>query len=84
VGELAASAIEEWGMAGGKHYKMSYVVEDGSHNGAIVNIDHLPQVGEELHVDGSVFLVLEVEELIPPVDDFGFLHVTCRRLQKRN
>lgn len=70
-------------MTGAKQqYKMSYVVEDGSHNGAIVNVDRAPQVGEELHLDGSVFLVLEVEELIPPVDDFGFLHVTCRRLPK--
>ncbi|MDT8305068.1 MAG: hypothetical protein RRC07_03950 [Anaerolineae bacterium] len=64
-------------------YKVSYVVEDGSHNGAIIHVDHRPQIGQELRVDGAVFLVLEVEELIPPLDDFGFLHVTCRRVSDR-
>lgn len=61
-------------------YKVSCVIEDGSHNGAIINIDHRPQIGEELRIEGTTFLVLEVEELIAPVDDFGFLHVTCRRV----
>jgi hypothetical protein len=70
-------------MSAARQYKMSYVVEDGSHNGAIVNIDHVPQIGEEISFGGAVFLVLEVEELIPPVDDFGFLHVTCRRVPDR-
>jgi hypothetical protein len=64
-------------------YKVSYVVEDGSHNGAIIHTNHRPQVGEQLRIGGAVFLVLEVEELIAPVHDFGFLHVTCRRLPNR-
>ena len=65
-------------------YKVSYVVEDGSENGAIIHTNHRPQVGEQIRIGGSVFLVLEFEELIAPVDEFGFLHVTCRRVQNRN
>jgi hypothetical protein len=26
-------------------------------------------------------MILELEELIAPVDDFGFLHATCRHLR---
>lgn len=63
------------------HYKISYVVEDGSHTGAIVNSHREPQVGEEVRFDGALFVVTEVEELIAPTGDFGFLHVTCRYLR---
>ena len=63
------------------YYKVSYVVEDGSHTGAIINTDTEPQVGDEVSFDGAIFEITEVTELMPPVDDFGFLHVTCRYLR---
>jgi len=60
------------------YYKVSYVVEDGSHTGAIVNTPQAPRVGDEVRFDGALFLITEVEELMPATDDFGFLHATCR------
>lgn len=68
-------------MSAGSRYKVSFVVEDGSRSGAIVNMDHPPQVGEEIRFGGAVYLVIEVEELIAPTDDFGFLHATCRHVR---
>ncbi len=58
-------------------YKVSYVVKDGKHPGAIVNVNHKLEVGEEVTFNGFVFEVTEVMELMPPVGDFGFLHATC-------
>jgi hypothetical protein len=62
-------------------YKVSCVVEDGGHAGAIINMDHRPEIGEEVRFDGAVFQIVEVEELIAPADDFGFLHATCRHVR---
>lgn len=62
-------------------YKVSYVVVGGTHPGAIINMDHKPEIGEQLTFDGRIFEVLEVVELMPPVGSFGFLHATCRYLQ---
>lgn len=69
-------------MSEATHYKVSYVVEDGSHLGAIVNTEQAPQVGDEVRFDGAIFVVTEIEELMPATDDFGFLHATCRFLRK--
>jgi hypothetical protein len=69
---------EEWGMSATTGYKVSCVVEDGSHSGAIVSMDQRPEVGEEVRFDGAVFQIVELEELIAPMGDFGFLHATCR------
>lgn len=63
------------------YYKVSYVVEDGSRTGSIVNRAHMPHVGDEVQFAGAVFVITEVEELIAPNDDFGFLHATCRYLR---
>lgn len=68
-------------MSEATHYKVSYVVEGGSHIGAIISTDEEPAVGEEVAFDGAVFLITEVTELMPPVDDFGFLHATVRYLR---
>jgi hypothetical protein len=62
------------------HYKVSIVVEGGKHKGAIINMDHQPQVGDRVKLDGLVFEILEIDELMPATDDFGFLHATCRLL----
>jgi hypothetical protein len=62
-------------------YKVSYVVADKKHPGAIMNSDRKIEVGDEVEFDEQRFVVIEVEELMPPVGGFGFLHVTCRSLE---
>lgn len=59
-------------------YKVSYVVVGGSHPGAIINQDASPNVGDEIQLNGKRFEILEVVELLPPRDDFAYLHATCR------
>ena len=59
-------------------YKVSYVVEDIKHPGAIMNSDRKIEVGDTVEFDGRRFVVTEVEELMPPVGGFGFLHAICR------
>jgi hypothetical protein len=58
-------------------YKVSFVVTGGEHPGAIITVENRPQPGEEIAFNGSVYSVTEVVELMPPVESFGFLHVTC-------
>ena len=63
-------------------YKVSFVVIEGSeHPGAIINVDEMPEVGEEVTFDGRVFEILEVKELMPTVGNFGFLHASCKYLR---
>ena len=68
-------------MADAIYYKVSYVVEGGTHAGAIINVDNEPQVGDEVVFDGRLFVITDVEELMPPMGDFGFLHAACRYLR---
>lgn len=68
-------------MSEATYYKVSYVVEDGSRTGAIINTPHEPHVGDHVRFDGAVFVITEIEELMPATDDFGFLHVTCRYIR---
>jgi hypothetical protein len=65
-------------MSDAMYYKISYVVQGGTHPGAIMNVDHRPVVGEQVRFDGRIFEILEVMELMPPVGNFGFLHATCK------
>ncbi|MBK8984890.1 MAG: hypothetical protein IPM39_02235 [Chloroflexi bacterium] len=58
-------------------YKVSFVVVGGKHPGAIITVEKKPEIGDEIAFNGSVFAVIEVMELMPPVGSFGFLHVTC-------
>ncbi len=58
-------------------YKISYVVRGGSHPGAILDSDRLPQVGDEVTFGGVRFRIIEVMELMPARGGFGFLHATC-------
>lgn len=62
-------------------YKLSYVVRgDKNIKGSIINVDKAPKVGETVKYNGRLFQILEITELIAPVDDFGFLHATCQYL----
>lgn len=68
-------------MSNRSYYKVSYVIEDGAHPGKIANRRQQPAVGEEVVLDGAVYVIVEVDELIAARDDFGFVHATCRYLR---
>ena len=63
-------------------YKVSYVVQDGTYTGAIVDRERAPEVGDQVHFEDAIFEITEVEELMPATDDFGFVHATCRFVRK--
>ena len=58
-------------------YKVSVVVTQGDHPGAILNLQEEPLVGNTLKLGEEEFTILEVLELMPSRGDFHFLHVTC-------
>jgi hypothetical protein len=63
-------------------YKVSYVVVGKPNLGTIVNLDTPPRVGDRIHLDDELLEVTEVIDLIPPREDFAYLHVTCRPVQE--
>jgi hypothetical protein len=58
-------------------YKVSVVITQGDHPGAIINLDKTPEVGKTIKLGNDEFVIVEVMELMPPRGDFHFLHVTC-------
>lgn len=62
-------------------YKVSYVVSGGNFPGGIKNETELPEVGKVVQIGRKKFIVVEVHEIIPPRDDFQFLHATVRPLE---
>ena len=65
-------------------YKVSYVVIDKPNLGAIVNLDTPPRVGDRIKLGSKLCEVAEVVDLVPPRDDFAYLHVTCRVLAEED
>lgn len=63
-------------------YKVSYVVTGKKHPGAIINIDHRPEVGEKAVLRDETFVVIEVVDLMPPRGDFHFIHATVRPIEE--
>jgi hypothetical protein len=61
-------------------YKVSYVIIDGQHPGAMINQEEPPEVGARVELGGQTCEITEVTELVPPQGDFAYLHVTCRAL----
>jgi hypothetical protein len=61
-------------------YKVSYIVQGQKHPGTIRNETEYPQVGNIVTIGKHSFEILEVLELVPPRQDFAYLHVTCRML----
>ena len=59
-------------------YKVSYVVEGGGHPGAIINADHCPEPGDKVSFDGNNYVITAVQELMPPIGDFGILHAAVK------
>jgi hypothetical protein len=62
-------------------YKVSYVVSGGDYPGGIKNETERPQVGAIVQIGRMKFEVTEVHEIIPPRDDFQFLHATVKPLE---
>jgi hypothetical protein len=62
-------------------YRVSYMVRGKvrgqKHPGLTRDEEHPPQVGEHVELAGDRFLITEVQELIPPMGGFSFLHATC-------
>jgi hypothetical protein len=58
--------------------KLSIVVPNSAHAGAIIDVPAIPNVGDRLQLGEAVVEVLEVVELLPPRGDFHFVHATCR------
>jgi hypothetical protein len=59
-------------------YKVSYVVQGGEFPGAIKNQDEKPVTGNIVMIGPRKFEVVEVHEMMPPRDDFQFLHATVK------
>jgi hypothetical protein len=61
-------------------YKVSYVVVGGEYPGGIRNEAERPQIGDTVQIGRMQFKVTEIHEIIPPRDDFQFLHATITPL----
>lgn len=59
-------------------YKVSFVVLGGEYPGGIKNLYERPKVGDKIEIGNMVFEVIEVHEIMPPRDDFQFLHATVK------
>jgi hypothetical protein len=63
-------------------YRVSYMVQGTvrghTHPGLTRDQDEAPEVGDRVELAGDLFDVLEVQELIPPMGGFSYLHATCR------
>jgi len=59
-------------------YKVSYVVQGGQYPGGIKNEYDKPEVGSIVQIGPMMFEVIEIHEIMPPRDDFQFLHATVR------
>jgi hypothetical protein len=64
-------------------YKVSYVILGGKHKGGIKNQVERPQIGDRVRLGRSSYEVIEVTEIMPPRDDFQFLHATARPVEKK-
>ncbi len=63
-------------------YKVSYVVLGGKHPGAIRTQPEAPQIGSQIRLGRRIFEIVEVSEIMPPRDDFAFLHATLKLVEK--
>jgi hypothetical protein len=59
-------------------YKVSFVVQEGTHPGGIQNLDERPKVGDVFTLGNQSFEIVEVMELMPPRGDYVYMHATCR------
>lgn len=59
-------------------YKVSYVVLGGEFPGGIKSQYERPKVGDQVRLGRNNFEIIEVVEIMPPRDDFQFLHATVK------
>jgi hypothetical protein len=63
-------------------YRVSYVVRGKvrgeRHPGLTRDEEHAPNVGDHVVLAGDTFRITEIQELIPPMGSFSFLHATCQ------
>lgn len=59
------------------NYKVSYVVRKADHPGAIINQQRPPKLGEKVQLGHLWCKIVEVKDLLPPTDNFAYLHVSC-------
>ena len=64
-------------------YKVSFVVQGGTHPGGIQNLEERPKIGDVLAMGNQQFEIIEVMEIIPPRGDFAYLHATCRPINEK-
>jgi len=64
-------------------YKVSYVVQGGEYPGGIKNQEEKPEVGTMVQIGLMMFEVMEVHDMMPPRDDFQFLHATVKPASHR-
>ncbi len=64
-------------------YKVSYVVQGGEYPGGIRNQIDAPEVGEVVKIGPMQFEVIEVFEIMPPREDFQFLHATVKPVREK-
>jgi hypothetical protein len=57
-------------------YKVSYVVQGGEYPGGIKNEEERPEAGDYVQIGPRRFEIVEIFEIMPPRDDFQFLHAT--------
>ncbi len=63
-------------------YTVSYVVVGGDRKypSGMMNQHERPVVGNQVQLGGTMFEITEVKRMLPPSDDFEFLHVTVTPL----
>jgi hypothetical protein len=61
-------------------YKVSYVVVGGKkkYPGGVMNQAERPKIGQQVQLGATTFEVIEVTSVMPPNDDFEFLHATVK------
>jgi len=62
-------------------YQVSYVVRGGGHPGAIRIERRRPRLGQRVRLGGVPFVVAEIQDLLPPREGVGFVHVTLERVE---
>lgn len=63
-------------------YKVSFVVQEGGHPGAIQNMEKRPEKGDQVELGDKLYEIVEVLEIIPARGEFGYLHATCRPVEE--
>lgn len=61
--------------------RVSYMVRGDvrgkKHAGMTRDEENAPEVGDKVDLAGDSFTITEVQELIPPMGEFAYLHATC-------